>query len=398
VAEAIKVMHQVNLRLLPALTIRTCVVVAAVVTSLLAVGPPASTPSSGSWSPKAAAAYLDYRETWWIGWPVAARDRGTFCVSCHTAVPYALARPALHAALGENAPSADERKLLDNVTKRVRMWSVVEPFYSDQKTGPHKTAQARGTESVLNALILASYDARNGTLSADTRTALDDMWALQQTSGPLKGAWQWLQFDNEPFEAHDSDYYGAALGAVAAGTAPGGYLAYPAIQNNLRLLRDYLNREYGSQSPINHAVLLWASAKWPGLLTQARKEEIIHDILSEQRADGGWSLSSLAWTWRDWTPTTLVKLWWRSNATPFEPKSDGYATGLMSYALEQAGFSRDELHLRRGLGWLERNQNKADGRWPGYSLNNRVDPSSEMGHFMSDVGTAYAVLALTPSP
>lgn len=379
-----------------ALAIQIGVLAVGMTTSLIAAGPPASTPTS-SWSPKAAAAYLDYRETWWMTWPVAARDHDTFCVSCHTAVPYALARPALHAALGEDAPAPGERKLLDSVTRRVRMWDAVKPFYTDQNRGPHKTAQSRGTESVLNALILASYVARTGLLSADARTALDEMWALQQTSGQLKGAWLWLQFDNEPFEAHDSDYYGAALAAVAAGVAPGGYIAEPTIQSNLKLLRDYLNREYARQSPINHAVLLWASAKWQGLLTPARQANIIHDILSEQRADGGWSLSSLAWTWRDWTTTTLVKLWWRSNATPFEPKSDGYATGLMTYALEQVGLSQADPHLKRGLDWLERNQIKADGRWPGYSLNNRVDPSSEMGHFMSDVGTAYAVLALTPA-
>jgi hypothetical protein len=211
----------------------------------------------------------------------------------------------------------------------------------------------------------------------------------------LKGAWSWLQFDNEPFEAHDSDYYGAALAAVAAGAAPEGYLATPAIQNNLKLLRDYLNRAYARQSTSNHAVLLWASAKWPGLLRRTQQESIVHDIVSQQRADGGWSLATLAWTWRDWTTTTLVKLWWKSNATPLEPQSDGYATGLMTYALQQAGLSREDRHVKQGLVWLERNQDKSEGRWPGYSLNNRVDPSSEMGHFMSDVGTAYAVLALT---
>jgi squalene-hopene/tetraprenyl-beta-curcumene cyclase len=378
-----------------AVAFRTFVVSIGIATSLSAAGPPASTPSVASWSSKAAATYLDYRASWWMTWPVAARDHDTFCVSCHTAVPYALARPALRAALGEDAPSPAERKILDNVTKRVRMWDMVKPFYTDQDRGPHKTAQSRGTESVLNALILASYDARSGKLSPDTRTALAAMWALQETSGELKGAWQWLQFDNEPFEAHDSDYYGAALAAVAAGVAPEGYIAAPEIQNNLSLLRDYLNREYAAQSPINHAVLLWASAKWPGLLTRTQQENIIHDILSAQQADGGWSLASLAWTWRDWTPTTLVKLWWRSNATPLEPKSDGYASGLMVYALEQTGLSREDPHLKRGLAWLERNQNTSEGRWPGYSLNNRVDPSSEMGHFMSDVGTAYAVLALT---
>src|SRR5215472_14171210 len=50
---------------------------------------------ANSWDPKAAAAYLDRRQTWWIEWPRAQRDHGTFCVSCHTAVPYALSRSAL---------------------------------------------------------------------------------------------------------------------------------------------------------------------------------------------------------------------------------------------------------------------------------------------------------------
>jgi len=378
-----------------AVTVAICALAIGIAGRLWAAGPPASAGSAGSWSPKAAAAYLDYRESWWMTWPVAARDHDTFCVSCHTAVPYALARPALHAALGEDGLVPDERKIVDNVTKRVRMWDTVKPFYTDEDRGPHKTAQSRGTESVLNALILAGYDLRSGKLSPDTRTALKEMWALQETSGDLKGAWSWLQFDNEPFEAHDSDYYGAALAAVAAGVAPEGYLATPEIQNNLKLLRDYLNREYARQSTSNHAVLLWASAKWPGLLTRTQHESIVHDIVSQQRADGGWSLATLAWTWRDWTTTTLVKLWWKSNATPLEPKSDGYATGLMIYALQQAGLSREDPHVKQGLVWLERNQDKSEGRWPGYSLNNRVDPSSEMGHFMSDVGTAYAVLALT---
>ena len=35
---------------------------------------------AGGWSPKAAAAYLDQRADWWMGWQGAARDHGTFCV------------------------------------------------------------------------------------------------------------------------------------------------------------------------------------------------------------------------------------------------------------------------------------------------------------------------------
>src|SRR5580693_2101050 len=96
--------------------------------------------AANSWDQKAAAAYLDQRARWWMAWPRAARDHETFCVSCHTAVPYAMSRPALRAALAEQGPSANERKLLDNVRKRVRLWKEVAPFYSDADRGVYKTA------------------------------------------------------------------------------------------------------------------------------------------------------------------------------------------------------------------------------------------------------------------
>src|SRR5947209_5377092 len=76
---------------------------------------------AGTWSPKAAAAYLDQRAEWWMGWRGAARDRGTFCISCHTALPYALSRAALRDAKADDDPSDSERRLVDNVTKRVRL-------------------------------------------------------------------------------------------------------------------------------------------------------------------------------------------------------------------------------------------------------------------------------------
>src|SRR6267143_3522845 len=230
---------------------------------------------ASSWDQKAAAAYLDQRAGWWMAWPKAARDHDTFCVSCHTAVPYALSRPALRKSLAEETPSANERRLLDNVTKRVRLWKEVAPFYSDADRGAYKTVESRGTESVLNALILASNDAQSGRLSNDTRTALDNMWAEQQTAGDKAGAWLWLRFANEPWEADDSDFYGATLAAVAAGTAPESYRARPEIQNNVKMLREYLNRECAAQTTINRVVLLWASAESPGLLEPEKHTALI---------------------------------------------------------------------------------------------------------------------------
>ncbi len=347
--------------------------------------------AANSWDRKAAAAYLDQRAGWWMGWQRAARDHETFCVSCHTAVPYAMSRPALRQALGEQTLSANERKLLDNVTKRVRLWKEVAPFYSDADRGAYKSVESRGTESVLNALILASNDASNAAqnahLSDDTRTAFENMWAEQQTTGEQKGAWLWLRFKNEPWEADDSGYYGAALAAIAVGTAPENYRAKPEIQNNLKMLREYLNRTYAAQTLSNRAVLLWASAKVPGLLEPERQKALISELLSKQEADGGWSLTSMAGDWK------------RHDGTPQEAHSDGYATGLITFALLQAGISPENAQLKRGLAWLTANQNRPEGYWLAFSLNNNEEHhiSPDTARFMKDAATAYAVLALSES-
>jgi squalene-hopene/tetraprenyl-beta-curcumene cyclase len=341
--------------------------------------------AANSWDPKAAAAYLDQRAGWWMEWPKAARDHETFCVSCHTALPYALSRPALRQELAEQAPSANERRLLDNVAKRVRLWKEVAPFYSDADRGAYKSVESRGTESVLNALILASNDAQTGRLTNDTRTALENMWAEQQTNGDKAGAWLWLRFANEPWEADDSDFYGATLAAVAAGTAPENYRARPEIQNKINILREYLNHKCAAQTTVNRVALLWASAKLPGLLEPEQQRAIINEVRSKQQADGGWSLSSLVGAWK------------RADGTPQEARSDGYATGFITFALQQAGISREDAQLQQALAWLAANQNRTEGFWQSYSLNKNEAHHLSPGtaRFMNDAATAYAVLALT---
>jgi len=347
-----------------------------------------------SWDRKAAAAYLDQREAAWMAWPRAARDHDTSCVSCHTAVPYSLSRPVLGGALAENADSDGERKLLDNVIKRVNLWNETDPYYSDKEYEGNKRAESRGTEAVLNALILANHDSRSGQLNDVTRAAFRNMWGLQQNEGSAKGAWSWLQFGMEPWEAEDSQYYGAALAVIAVGSAPGNYQSSPEIQDQLTQLREYLNREYGSQSMLNRAVLLWASAKLPGLIDADRQRRIIHEIWDAQRSDGGWELAALAWP-KDRYVKSLIREWMRSDGTAQERHSDGYATGLMTFALRQSGIPSQDPRLQRAMSWLATHQNKADGSWPSVSLTKRRDPSSNIGHFMNDAATAYAVLALS---
>ena len=351
---------------------------------------------SNTWNPKTAATYLDYRETWWKGWITASRDHDTYCVSCHTVVPYIVARPRLRSALGEVGPSSNELAIIDDVRARVRLWKSEEPYYQGGRYG-EKTAESRGTEAVLNAFILATYDAQTGRLSEDTRAALANMWALQKNAGERRGAWDWLQFDEEPWEAKESPYYGACLAAIAVGSAPGNYASTPTIQSNLKLLRDYLTREASSQSIINQIFLLWASTKVHNLLDSAKQSAVIRQVLARQQPDGGWRLASITWSWNHWTVRSLLQMWLREDGTPMQGKSDGLATGLVTFVLEQAGVSPQNAQLQRGLSWLTNNQTE-QGFWPSYSVNKRRNPQSETAKFMSDAATAFAVLAITDRP
>ena len=330
-----------------------------------------------TWNPRHAASYLDAREAWWSSWKRAQRDEGTFCISCHTALPYALARPALSPAAA--SMSASQRRLLENVTRRVTLWSVVRPYYPNQATA------SRATEAVLNALILASADARQGHLSATTRSALQQMWSLQNISGASAGAWPWIEFNNEPWEAYDSAYYGAVLAALAVGTAPEGYRASAAIQAPLAALRGYLIRTYPAQSTLNHIMLLWASTRLPGLLDCDRRGALIAQIWKSQRADGGWSTGTLVGTWQPHDGWSLVT------------RSDGFATGLILLALRDTGWPQ-ELHSERARAWLAGQQGLWSGAWRAASLNrDRSRLFDQAARFMDDAATAFAVLALTPS-
>jgi squalene-hopene/tetraprenyl-beta-curcumene cyclase len=343
------------------------------------------------WNVRAAAAYLDSREAWWLDWPTAARDHETACVSCHTALPYALARPALGESLGERDVVTPERRLVENVVKRVQLWRDVEPFYPDQTRGLPKTSESRGTEAVLNALILARRDGRAGSLSDDARRAFANLWQLQFRAGDQKGAWAWLNFHYEPWEANGSPYFGAALAAIAVGSAPGGYASTPEIQDRLAPLRSYLQRGVDTVSVFNRVMALWASAELPAVLSPAQRQSVIDTVFSRQRADGGWSMSTLA-------------MWSRGDGTPQDSSSDGYATGLVALTLQRAStgepastVSRTDPRIRRALDWLVKHQDPATGAWSASSLNKKRDPASDIGKFMSDAATAYAVLALMAS-
>jgi len=337
--------------------------------------------SVSDWNRFTAAQYLDARQQWWMDWPKAQRDHETACVSCHTALPYAMARPSLREPLGNQTLSTQEQRMLGYVVKRVTLWREVQPFYTDEKSGPRKSPESRGTEAVLNALVLARYDNASGHMRQITKDAFTNMWPLQLTTGEEKGSWDWLNFHNAPWESNESHYWGATLAAVAVGITPDNYRARHEIQPQLALLSEYLNRDYDNQPLINRVGVLWASARIPGLLTPAQRMALLKDIARHQQTDGGWTTATLG-------------PWKRKDDTSLDTASDGYATGLIVYAMRQAGIPASSAAMQQGRKWLIANQ-AADGHWNAISLNKQRESTADPAKFMSDAATAYASLALS---
>ncbi len=339
-------------------------------------------PAEPGWDAKAAAAYLDGRADWWTTWPNAARDRGTYCMSCHTTLPYALARPELRGLLNERGPSAAEDKIMGNLLTRARNWREVEPWYPDQTRGIPKTSESRAIESVMNALVLSRRDAATGTLSDDTRTAFGVMWALQMKTGPDAGAWTWLNFKMEPWESPNSPYFGASLAALAVGSAPDGYAGLAENAERLNALRGYFHRQHANVSLLNQLMGLWASSRVPDLLTTEQRQATIDATFALQQPDGAWS-------------TVAIGSYKRMDNSESDTRTDGYATALATLALQSAGVPATDPRVSKGLDWLRRNQDRSTGRWTAVSPNKQRDPQSEPAKFLSDAATAYAVLSLT---
>jgi hypothetical protein len=334
---------------------------------------------TAGWRPEAAGRHLDERQQ---AWSASAR-----CVSCHSGLPYGLARPALRKLVGTKAPAEPEARLLARTRLRVANWKKLDTkafgLYYDATHELKK--QSWGTEAVFNAAILAFDDRYQGRTapSEATQQAFANLWQTQAQAGGNKGSWDWLDFGEAPWGDKEARYFGAALAAIAVGAAPGYYArgADAATDAKVTLLRGYLRDGLRGQSLHNRAWGLWAATQVEGALTKAEQQQVIDQLLDKQREDGGWGLPALG-------------TWVRSDRTAQEASSDGYATGLVLHVLQTAGVPKDHARVARGLDWLRRNQG-AGGGWRSASLVKRRDPASHSGQFMSDAATAYAVLALS---
>jgi squalene-hopene/tetraprenyl-beta-curcumene cyclase len=320
-------------------------------------------------------------------------------LSCHTALPYVWARHALRRSQGVALPTAHEQRVVEQVSRRIRYRGDDQPYYDHTEA---KKIESRGVEAVVNAIVLTGLD--DDDVSSDRQplvaAAMARMWGVQRSDG----AWDWLDFGLEPFEAPDAAFQGAAMAALAAGSPAGRPSGTSeTARAGIARLRAYLRSRVTSQRAFNRAWMLLAAARLDGLLTKQERDAIVTDLESLQRGDGGWSLADLG-VWR-----------WARQEAPFAPpgtidraliaQSDGYATGLVVYALRRSGRPVSSPAVHKGQQWLvehqapERVGDPAWAPWRAHSLNYDREHGGPKGEpwrrmFMSDLATAFGVLAL----
>ena len=373
------------------------VVIASATAAFHAASPPAE---PASWNPEAAASYLDARmELWWSkAKTLKTGATETKCLSCHTAIPYALARPALRRMMGVTAPTTHETRIIETARQRVEHLGDEQPFYDHTE---RKIVESRGVEAVLNALVMTGHDsATGGEPGPTTQQAVARLWEVQRPDG----AWDWLDFGLEPYETSDAVFHGATLAALAVGS-PAGVAASrgAAGEAGEKRLRDYLRDRLASQRLFNRTWALLASARLADLLTRAQRDAVVRDLEARQRPDGGWALADLGpWTWsRTGAPFRAPG----ATDAGLLAASDGYATGLVVYTMKQTDVPLGSAAVQRGLAWLRTHQevmqvgDQSWTAWRAHSLNFDREHGGDKGEpwrrlFMSDLATAFAVLAL----
>lgn len=305
----------------------------------------ADEPMAAKFSAGKAAEFIDGVSLEWT------RERK--CMTCHTNVPYMLARPLLKT--GDDTAIKEIRGFLEGTVKK---W----------ETGKPRTDY----EVLATAFALAGHDRQTtGKLQPATRAALDKAWTIQKPDG----SWNWPDCDWPPLE-HDQ-FYGVAFMAVAVGLAPEGYAETPAAKAGLEKMRAYLKKNPPTEAH-HRATLLWAGALGiGGLQTDDEKKQTVAELLKKQQADGGWNLPAMG-------PYTKRK---DGSENKMDAPSDGYATGFTLYVLRQAGVKSDDPAIQKGVKWLLENQRES-GRWFTRSV------KADKAHYITNAGSAFCVLAL----
>jgi hypothetical protein len=310
------------------------------------------------WNPQLAATYLDTRQQEWFAWPRAQSKDGP-CVSCHTGMPYLIARPALRRVLKEAQPTMYETGLLDRLRANA---------------GAKAPGGLQSVETIFAAMLLPNGDAAQAP-------TFEQLWKLQKTDGELKGGWMWYAANLEPWETPPQFPFGLSLAALAIGSAP----AELRDANRIRSLDQYLQKGVESRPLHVRLATLWASTKLPSIVTKDVRQATIDEILKKQQTDGGWTIESLGpWTEHPDAPVS-----------PAAGASHSYATAFTTFVLQQVNDRASRRSLDRARDWLARHQDRQTGAWPAVSMNKKYPAGSMEEKFMQDAATSFAAAALS---
>ena len=292
------------------------------------------------------------------------------CITCHTNGTYMTVRPALTPKLGKPSEATREFFL-----------ATLKTFETEDRAKLKQST--RPAQVIYLAAGLSEWDAHvTKQLTPETEKALSLMFEIQLDSGTWGTLDCWPPYESDAF--HE-----ATVAAMAAATAPGWLMKVADAKDEKLLgtigkLKTYLRTEppphdYGA------TLLLWANSRLPGLVDDARKQELIAMLIKQQRDDGGWSIRTFSSPEKWGKGNREKKL--KDEPEFSAPPSDGHMTGLAIIVLREAGVPATDARLQKGIAWLTSNQ-RASGRWWTRSLN------TDASHFITYSGTAFPLLAL----
>ena len=271
-----------------------------IVAVLAAAGAMGQEPRPAAWEPEQAAKYLDDRMDLWFDKAAKPERRGQDLVRF---LPHGRALPAGPAgaaqghesqqpdAAGNQAPGGDGP--------------------AGGHLGPERTALREQRETVPRGPSRCSMPwswqtpmpVRAGRNRA--RLPARPSGSCGKRSVP-DGAWDWLDFGSEPDESADARYHGAALAALAVGTAPrlvNGLQAETSASNPVGKLRAYLNGEYARQNLYNRTWLLLASSRLAGLLSPEQRRLLMGELRRSRTATKVGPFTSWGpWRWSKANP------------------------------------------------------------------------------------------------